>query len=248
MFLYHGTSEKVGRNALTEGLLPRCQHRLHTNWDHTIESNPDMIYLTKTYAGYFAANASQKKFCNDNPIVAKWAIIEVDLTNREHRLYPDEDVLAQAVKDPASKIKGFETMTLFEATRFFRDHIGTYKYTWPDTLKFMGTVGYKGPIPPKAIKRVAIFDPDENPAIALQLMDPTITHLNHKLMCQKYETLTRWLMGDDISAETIVKTQVPAGFLDLKTKGIADLTKNQIAEWEPILTKGRSEILERKSK
>ncbi len=244
MILYHGTSEHIGRCALTEGLLPRRDHKQNTNWEHSIESNPDMIYLTQTYAGYFAANAVQIKSNDKNSTKEKWAIIEIDVTHREHRLYPDEDVLAQAAKEPSTKITGFETMSLIETTRFFRNHLTRYKSQWRNTLKLMGTVGYKGGLPPNAIKRVAIFDPKENPAIALQLTDPSITPLNHKLMNQKYEILTRWLMGENISAEDMVKAQTPAGMLDLKTKGVAELVKKQIAEWKKVINKGRSEILE----
>jgi hypothetical protein len=87
--LYHGTTEAVARRAMVEGLLPRSKTG-KTNWEHSVESNPDMVYLTTTYAPYFACSAAEG---DDN-----LAIIEVRaVLLNERKFYPDEDFIAETL-------------------------------------------------------------------------------------------------------------------------------------------------------
>ena len=74
MLLYHGTSERVARKALTEGLWPRALSRAPSLWERTVPSNSQLVYLTASYPGYFAANAAEEG--------EKWAIIEVTVPSR----------------------------------------------------------------------------------------------------------------------------------------------------------------------
>ena len=58
MKLYHGTTEKAARAALAEGLCPRCETGDSSNWDDH-PSSAEHVYLTETYAGYFAMAATE---------------------------------------------------------------------------------------------------------------------------------------------------------------------------------------------
>ena len=68
--LYHGTSERYLSSILSNGLLPRTISNQRSNWEHSIESSDDRVYLTKGYAPYFAYSA-----CEENE---RWLIVEVD--------------------------------------------------------------------------------------------------------------------------------------------------------------------------
>src|SRR6266568_7623655 len=89
MLLYHGTIADVARKALKEGLKPR-KHHGKSNWEHTSESQPDCVYLTTCYAGYYAACASKGKL---------WGFIEVDTDLLDaKRFLPDEDFIEAAIR------------------------------------------------------------------------------------------------------------------------------------------------------
>ena len=61
MLLYHGTSERVAKLALKQGLWPRRDLNDEGNWDHTVESSPVHVYLTRAYAPYFAARNPKRE-------------------------------------------------------------------------------------------------------------------------------------------------------------------------------------------
>ena len=72
MKLYHGTTEAVARKALREGLRTRSETGSTGNWQHTVSSPTDRVYLTEAYAPYFA-HAAQP---DDVPLPEqRWAII-----------------------------------------------------------------------------------------------------------------------------------------------------------------------------
>ncbi len=53
MLLYHGTNLTNWEKIKEVGLLPRSMGA-NSNWEHTVESDPDTIYLTDAYAMYFS--------------------------------------------------------------------------------------------------------------------------------------------------------------------------------------------------
>jgi hypothetical protein len=189
--LYHGTIAEVARKALTEGLKPRGILDMNGdgNWQHTVESNPECVYLTDTYAAYFAMNA-----CKGDE---HWGIVEIDVDLLDDpNLLPDEDWLEQGTRgDPDwDYIEG----GMVERTRWFRDHAYLFQHLWEDSVKSMGNCCHRGIIIPQAITRVAIYDPKSNLGISMIAMDPSITPLNHFICGRKYRALTAWLMGDDV--------------------------------------------------
>lgn len=198
MKLYHGTKESLASDILNRGLIPRKEG--DGNWEHTILSNPNQVYLTTAYAGYFAAVAADGD--------EKWCIVEVETGRLCHtRLVPDEDWMEQATRheniriaqaieypEAADMING----TMEERTKFFRDNIREWAGGWPSSILGLGNCAYQGEIPTSAITRVTTFDPKENKFVAND-MDPTISMMNYKFMGDKYRAATKWLIGRKIT-------------------------------------------------
>jgi hypothetical protein len=191
MKLYHGTSESRARKIMDEGLKPRGKSG-KTNWKHTVESNPKAVYLTDTYPLYFAFTA-----CGDSD--ERWAVIEVDTDLLdESKLHPDEDVLEQAGRNHDG-LPG--SWGMVRRTRWYRKQ-AIDNPNWDKSLKFMGTCGYYGTIPPEAITRVVFFDPKKHDTgFVLSCIDASISLMNFKFCSKKYKGLLRWVMGEKVKPE-----------------------------------------------
>jgi len=185
-FLYHGTTETVARAALAEGLKPRGVTKAEGNWD--CASHEDAVYLTTVYAPYFAYSAV------DDDKKENWGVVEVDTRKlgKEH-LYPDEDYLEQVARFNPEEFDIGPSME--ERTDWFKEHLEDFKHLWEASLDGIGNCSFRGSVPPEAITRVAIFDPESNPTVAVTAIDPTITLMNYKICKEKYEALTQWFMG-----------------------------------------------------
>jgi hypothetical protein len=189
--LYHGTSADIARKAFEVGLLHRAATCLKSNWD--CESSPHLVYLTETYAGFFASVASGKG--------GSWGIVEVD-TDRlgEDNMVPDEDFLEQATR--GQKIPGLRARTMLGRTKWFRENIHRFTHHWEDSVRCLGNAAHFGPIPPEAITRVCIFDTSTNKFVSWSCIDPVISLMNHRFMGDKYRALCRWFF-DEITPEEI---------------------------------------------
>jgi hypothetical protein len=213
--VYHGTSEKVARAALKSGILRRDVTGSEGNWDHTVPSGSDRVYLTQGYAPYFASQAA-----GDGE---KWGIIEVDLdtilTSGSTRVgtrlspwyankdvVPDEDWLEQSsrgmTEEQAKELgvsdlfKGFPWEGgMVERTSFFRDNPHRFSHLWDESLSGLGNVAVMSDIPARAITRVSIYDPKSNPTMTVTALDPMISTMNWKICAIKYRELSRWFMG-----------------------------------------------------
>lgn len=119
MLLYHGTSASHLESIKKHGIRPRGFDS-KGNWEHTVLSGTDKVYLTDAYAGYFAWCASDGE---------PWLIAEVDMDKLDQALLrPDEDAIAQiAHRDPNFNDvwgdKPVKEYTLEELTEFVRDNI-----------------------------------------------------------------------------------------------------------------------------
>ncbi len=185
MELYHGTSESRAKKILKEGIKPRHVSG-KSNWKHSVESNPEAVYLTDAYPMYFAFNAGKEK--------ERWAIIEVDTDLLdESKLHPDEDVLEQAGRKYDSLPK---TWKMNRRTRHYRKE-AINNPNWRRSLEFMGTCAYYGAIPVEAITRVVYFDPSKyDGGFTLSLIDCMVTLMNYKFCGEQYRARTKWLMGE----------------------------------------------------
>lgn len=219
MKLYHGTSERHLDSILKNGILPRSQSNVPGNWEHTVQGSTDNVYLTKGYAPYFAATATEEG--------ERWLIVEVDkdrllFGNRSfyggetdvgnwERFLPDEDYVESVLRgltktDIEEQSAGLASAMaeagywefeggVMERTGWVRDNIKIFDFLASNSLEKLGNVGWRGPIPPRAITRVSLYDPKSNPTMTMSAMDPTISTLNWAICAHKYEELTRWFLG-----------------------------------------------------
>jgi len=188
--LYHGTTEKVARRALEVGLQPREEQE--GNWKHTVEGGADRVYLTNSYAGYFAGCAAQEG--------ERWGIVEVDVEALDELwLVPDEDFLEQASRGDVNGPPG----SMIERTVWFRDHIKVFQGHWKLSLELLGNCAYMDEIPPEAISKVAIYNPSGDNPMGWMAMDPVICLMNYKICGEKYRALTRWFVGELVEPEVL---------------------------------------------
>jgi hypothetical protein len=195
MKLYHGTKSSIAHPAFEHGLAPRGMTGSKGNWPQC-PSSDHLVYMTSTYAGYFA-NVAVGNSADD------WAIVEVETDLLDpHFMMPDEDFLEQASR--RQKVPGLRARTMEGRTRWFHNHIKDFSDMWEKSVKHLGNASYMGVIPPEAITRVSSFDPKSNRYVAWAFSDPQISLLNHYFMSKKYQALTRWFFDepseDDVQA------------------------------------------------
>lgn len=175
MILYHGTSGANVEKILKEGIHPRGEGP--SNWE--CESRSDLVYLTDSYAPYFAMAAT-----DEDESQIKVAVFEVDVD--EDFLLPDEDFLEQASrKSDICPLEGVD-----ERTRWFRERLPQFSHHWKDSLKGLGTVGHYGVVEPEDLRRVSVFSIDKHPEVIVTLSDPFICIANQRFFGDKYRALT----------------------------------------------------------
>lgn len=224
MKLYHGTSEKVGVKALTEGLKPRHMTG-KGNWKHTVASRPDAIYLTSVYAPYFGMCATNE---------GRIAVIEVETEKLDQSKFnPDEDFLEQATRGHDEIKKSME-----KRTAYYKKHAADYADKWKLSIKHLGTCCYVGAIPPEAITRVVFWDWKTNSIIAGAMLDPTITIANFKFCEDKYAALTRWIFGEKITVRDFYGYDVTDTLLSYQggkeVEGMLEKWEAEIREPKPL--------------
>lgn len=173
MILYHGTSTKHLDKILTDGIKPTGVTGVKSLWQ--VESAKDRVYLTTTYALYFAIHAAMYDECDA-------VVIEVDVD--ENQLIPDEDFLAQV------KYKDSEH-DLITLTEVIRDDIPNYSefdnvQLAEASLNNLGTASIKEVKPEQIIRHVIV--PNHHLAdIVMSHCDPTISIMHHKVMSTIYK-------------------------------------------------------------
>ena len=110
--LYHGTNGAWLGSILRSGIEPRGSRPARNNWKHVPhQSNPRCVYLTDSYAPYFAFNAARGK----DPLCA---VIEVDTDRLDpNNLTFDEDCWEQLGRG-RDELPG----TMSERTIWYRKH------------------------------------------------------------------------------------------------------------------------------
>ncbi len=189
MKLYHGTTEAVARQALSEGIQCRANSGVPTQWPDC-PSRADMTYLTRAYAPYFAMCASGSE---------PWGLIEIDteIYELEDDLYPDEDYLEQATRRGQSECP--EGLNMVERTAWFRKNLLGYQHVWEDSLNGLGNCAVLGDVPADCVTRVVLFEPSSNLMIASMAIDPQVTLMNYQILGgTKYRALTDWFFGAEV--------------------------------------------------
>jgi hypothetical protein len=198
--LYHGTNGAWLPNLLRRGIEPRGDRVARDNWRHVAHrSNPRCVYLTDSYAPYFAFNAAR----GANPTCAVLEV-DVDLLDSE-RMFPDEDFLEQAGRRVDSVPGTMSQRTLHYRRLQFGGHGLAATDTkrelgWRDSLRHLGTASHHGTVSPDAIVRTVSWPHAPNAWLAL-VWDPTITILNQRFCGDRYRALTARLFGDPVPAD-----------------------------------------------
>lgn len=191
MLLYHGTKASVALASLKEGLKPRAMTKA-SNWDHSVSSNKNCVYLTDTYPLYFAVAAHS----TDTP--GKVGIVEIDTAKLNYfDLFPDEDVLEQAGRK-YDNVKG----SMEQRTRWYRKHLFEYQNVWTKSIEAMGTCAHRGIIPPSAITRIALIDYKKQAALCYTALDAHISLLNYRYVANKYQNIVKFIFGTGIPEYT----------------------------------------------
>jgi len=190
MKLYHGTTAAKLGDILEKGIQPRGDRP--GNWEE-FPSRDDLVYLTNSYALYFAMSATVGK--------EDFLLLEVEVD--EDRLLPDEDFLEQATRGKRYEL-GFadnvgidDDMSMEEATLAFRDELETFQYLAQESLQRLGNASHMGTIQPHQIKRWAtISDPS-----FVFMFDPTITLMNYGIMGPFYRNGMKWFFDPEVEFE-----------------------------------------------
>lgn len=196
MLLYHGTNERWLDSIIKNGLRPRGRSQARNNWKHVAhQSNPRCVYLTDSYAPYFAFIASR----GEDP---SCAVVEVDTDLLdESSLLPDEDAWEQLGRGRDGIPGNMSRRTVAwrnliggqdpVAIRMFTADDGTTG--WRLSLRALGTCCHLGRMPPEAITR-AVRWPHRPNVRQMLVWDPTITLMNQRIVGDRYRALTRRLM------------------------------------------------------
>jgi hypothetical protein len=208
MKLYHGTNGQWLSRILRTGLKPRGLSGGRSNWNHSVRSNPRCVYLTDSYAAYFAFNASR----GNEP---QCAVIEIDTDLLDDtNLFPDEDFLEQASRRMKDAVPG----DMKQRTLHYRKNQFTYDWPcenpadgsmttwWEASLTHLGTCSHRGEIPVSAITR-AITWPHKPNAWMPFLIDPTISLINQQICGDRYREITRNMLPDEFTSDEELASQ-----------------------------------------
>jgi hypothetical protein len=188
MKLFHGTTSRHLPSILADGLTPRNQNEM-SNWDHSIPSNAQTVYLTDAYALYFAAQASKV----DEQLV----VLEIDTSKmNQYKFVADEDAIEQATRGQDKLPKAWD---MHKRTMFYRERAD--QYSWEGSLKVLGTCGYRGVISPQAFTRVALVEPKQFARMVWSGYDPSITVMNYRIVGHNYRFAMRWLFDENAEQE-----------------------------------------------
>lgn len=183
MKLYHGTSlHRLKDIKKSKGLLPRGRRK--GNWDHTVKSRKDAVYLTNAFGVHFASAAKIRNI----PLM----IVEVDTSLLlEFDIGPDEDFLEQASRDtPGFDIgEGMQKRTQWFVERPWFE----FQHLWERSIESLGSCCVRHGVPLEAITRYALI-PQNHPVLGLS--DPTIGLTAYAVVGAFYRNLTKYVFGD----------------------------------------------------
>lgn len=217
MLLYHGTSRAALPAILQDGIKPRGK-KGKSNWKHSVESNPNCVYLTEGYGLYFAINAGKD--------LTDLAIVEVDTDRLSFvDLLPDEDAIEQVSRGHDDLPKNWD---MVRRTRHYRRRMVDYGGKWPTSIKALGTCCHYGTLPTSAITRVATLDLTGNMPLRFAC-DPTISTANYAIMGGYYRQLTAHIFGDAINYDDIGLLSYSNNLTNMPRNGVTVETMERIA-------------------
>jgi len=198
--LYHGTTVTVLPMLQRVGIAPRAVTKGKDNWKHTVTSNRNAVYLTTAYPWHFAAHASKDQV---------GLILEIERAYLlPWLLCPDEDWMEQASREvgPNDKNPNLAPIdkSMKERTMYYR-RIARHNPKLADkSLEMMGTCAYYGTIPWDAVTRYVTIDwRTIHPSMHLRAVDSMVSILNHQILSQRHQALTRWFFGDPVTPQEL---------------------------------------------
>jgi hypothetical protein len=228
MLLYHGTNGAWLDNILAKGIEPRRSRPARDNWKHVAHrSNPRAVYLTDSYAPYFAFNAVRGS-------APSCAVVEVDMDLlNPAALLPDEDCWEQlgrnrdGVPGTMSKRTVWYRKQIEKAARqpdpdhvdravlnFYTSRTDPSTAAYRISLAALGTCCYRGVVPPSAITRAVRWPHIPNARLTF-VWDPMISLMNQQIMGNRYRALTRKLFaGEFIDPAAVTPEMAVAARID----------------------------------
>lgn len=195
-FLYHGTYGQQHSDIQHNGLLPRM-HTEIDNWNGKPSRN-DMVYLTDTYAPFYAHNAYAKQ--PPRALGCNLVIYEIDTHELEAGyLCADEDVLQQWARQSALE----SAKHLMLSNPMMEFVMGSQldkmrQISAARSLDALGTCAHLGPIPNSAITRALFYGPDVAKKIQESLDVVAVNTEHFEKHGDAYQQAMRWLFRFDL--------------------------------------------------
>jgi len=158
--------------------------------------NPPLI-LTDSYPGYF---------CLYNFPTSIWGIIEVDVDELpEDSLYPFHGYIESLSR------RGNQTPKSIASRREkCLANVKNYKTSWKKSLENCGVCICSSRIHPLAISRISTYDPESNSYVTKAFCDVDpweIKSKDHLQNLESYSILTKWLICENVSGETLASNE-----------------------------------------
>jgi len=186
------------------------------------------VYLTTAYPFFFGLNAVDE---DEEDVL----VIETDTDLLfEEKLLPDEDFISQALAHEKK-----ESFTEFH--KDVRNQLEGYQHHWEDSLEGLGNCAYKGTIAPDQITRYCIFSAKVRREIAMDLISPSISLMNFKILGDAYQQKVAWMFGD-VEEYPMFETMFPAPVIDSKDDGLKEMMEGRKIFWDK-QSKDRSGIV-----
>lgn len=196
--LYHGTTQLKAKEACSVGLVP---YELK-DFDaygvprNLYASSREGITLTSSYPGLLSYETSSHK--------EKWGIMEIDVSHLSPEGFaPYEGFLLEKMK-----VKIVDEDDRYKKLSQIRQSISSHCRQWRESLEEFGFCAYKELIRPEAISKVTIYDPQSNPIITRAIVSCIIGSKLHRSNLNRQRMLTRWLIGENVTAEEWLGTSV----------------------------------------
>lgn len=198
MKLYHGSHANALSKIKVNGIQPRALSKGRNNWDHTVTSNRNAVYLTDAYPWHFAHAAARDK--------EHGLILEIDRDRLlPWQLCPDEDFMEQATRKIEQPNFAPTDWSMKKRTLHYRK-IAQYNASLADvSLEHMGTAAYYGTISWSAVTRYVLIDWNKlSPTLFMMAVDSMVSIMNYRVLQHRHRAFTRWFFEEDVAADDLI--------------------------------------------
>lgn len=201
-YLYHGTRAEHLPTILRDNLRPRRDTGI-SQWEHTVASREDAVYLSTAYPLYYAIHAQAQ---------GDLLVLEIDTDYlKPSALVADEDALAHCLRRPETA-----GMNLHERTLYYRERMSDYSAEY--SLGRLGTCAHLGAVPKEAVKRAVRISSEHIGLLVLGGFDPVIHPVNYEIHGADYNESVRWLFRDvDVCAINPRMPDIPRDVIQVHT-------------------------------